>query len=93
MGLPGNVRTRPQGEFARLRKYRIGDDRVICTRLGFDTRILRIGNRTEGYKGELGPGHRNQNRFCPSTVARGVRVRLFLLHVPSVVRSADKSRY
>ena len=42
-----------KGPFAGLRKYRIGDYRVIYALLGLDILILRIGNRKEVYKGEI----------------------------------------
>lgn len=42
-----------KGQFAGLRKYRVGDDRVIYALLGLDILILRIGNRKDVYKGEI----------------------------------------
>ena len=42
-----------KGQFAGLRKYRIGDYRVIYALLGLDILILRIGNRKDVYKGEI----------------------------------------
>ena len=42
-----------KGQFAGLRKYRIGDYRVIYTQLGSDILILRIGDRKNVYKGEI----------------------------------------
>ena len=39
-----------KGQFAGLRKYRVGDYRVIYVVLGEDIIILRIGNRREIYK-------------------------------------------
>lgn len=39
-----------KGRFAGLRKYRIGDDRVIYALLGTDILILRIGHRRDVYK-------------------------------------------
>ncbi|HPB54064.1 MAG TPA: type II toxin-antitoxin system RelE/ParE family toxin [Saprospiraceae bacterium] len=42
-----------KGQFAGLRKHRIGDYRVIYALLGLDIIILRIGNRKEVYKGEI----------------------------------------
>jgi mRNA interferase RelE/StbE len=39
-----------KGQFAGLRKYRVGDYRVIYVVLGEDIIILRIGNRREVYK-------------------------------------------
>jgi mRNA interferase RelE/StbE len=39
-----------KSQFAGLRKYRIGDYRVIYVVLGEDIIILRIGNRREVYK-------------------------------------------
>ncbi|MDD5475963.1 MAG: type II toxin-antitoxin system mRNA interferase toxin, RelE/StbE family [Syntrophales bacterium] len=42
-----------KGQFAGLRKYRIGDYRAIYALLGLDILILRIGNRKDVYKGEI----------------------------------------
>ncbi len=42
-----------KGQFAGLRKYRIGDYRVIYALLGLDILILRIGDRKDVYKGEI----------------------------------------
>ena len=42
-----------KGQFAVLRKYRVGDYRVIYALLGLDILILRIGNRKDVYKGEI----------------------------------------
>jgi mRNA interferase RelE/StbE len=42
-----------KGQFAGLRKYRIGDYRVIYALLGLDILILRIGNRKDVYRGEI----------------------------------------
>jgi mRNA interferase RelE/StbE len=42
-----------KGQFAGLRKYRIGDYRVIYALVGTDILILRIGNRRDVYKGEI----------------------------------------
>lgn len=42
-----------KGQFAGLRKYRIGDYRVIYALLGKDIVVLRIGNRRDVYKGEI----------------------------------------
>ncbi len=42
-----------KGQFAGLRKYRIGDYRVIYAILGADILILRVGDRKEVYKGEI----------------------------------------
>ncbi len=39
-----------KGQFAGLRKYRIGDYRVIYAILGNDVLVLRIGHRKEVYK-------------------------------------------
>jgi len=43
----------PKGQFAGLRKFRVGDYRVIYALLGNDILILRIGNRRDVYKGEI----------------------------------------
>ena len=40
----------PKGQFAGLRKYRIGDYRVIYAVVGDDCLVLRIGHRKEVYK-------------------------------------------
>ena len=42
-----------KGRFAGLRKYRVGDYRVIYTLLGTEIRILRIGHRRNVYKREI----------------------------------------
>ncbi len=42
-----------KGQFAGLRKYRVGDYSVIYALLGLDVLILRIGNRKDVYKGEI----------------------------------------
>jgi len=42
-----------KGEFAGLRKYRIGDYRVIYALLGLDILILRIANRKDVYKDKI----------------------------------------
>lgn len=42
-----------KGQFAGLRKYRIGDYRVIYALMGMDILILRIGNRRDVYKGAI----------------------------------------
>jgi len=42
-----------KGQFAGLRKYRIGDHRVIYALVGVDIIVLRIGNRRDVYKGEI----------------------------------------
>ena len=39
-----------KGQFAGLRKYRVGDHRVIYAILGEDVLILRIGHRRDVYK-------------------------------------------
>jgi mRNA interferase RelE/StbE len=39
-----------KGEFAGLRKYRLGDYRVIFTLLDQDVTILRVGHRRDVYK-------------------------------------------
>ena len=39
-----------KGKFSGLRKYRVGDYRIIYVVLGEDVTILRIGNRKEVYK-------------------------------------------
>jgi len=40
-------------QFAGLRKYRMGDYRVIYALIGSDILILRIGDRKDVYKGEI----------------------------------------
>lgn len=42
-----------KGQFTGLRKYRIGDYRVIYALLGLDILILRIAKRKDVYKGEI----------------------------------------
>lgn len=42
-----------KGQFAGLRKYRIGDYRVIYAIVGDDCLVLRIGHRKEVYKKAL----------------------------------------
>lgn len=42
-----------KGQFAGLRKYRVGDYRVIYAILGNDVLILRIGHRRDVYKKEI----------------------------------------
>ncbi|MCG6534751.1 MAG: type II toxin-antitoxin system RelE/ParE family toxin [Syntrophales bacterium LBB04] len=42
-----------KGQFAGLRKHRIGDYRVIYALVGTDILVLRIGNRRDVYKGEI----------------------------------------
>ena len=53
--LSKNADTYPvlKGQFAGLRKYRIGDDRVIYAILGADVLVLRIGHRKDVYKKEI----------------------------------------
>jgi mRNA interferase RelE/StbE len=42
-----------KGQFAGLRKYRIGDYRVIYSILGGDVLILRIAHRRDVYKKKI----------------------------------------
>ena len=42
-----------KGQFAGLRKYRVGDYTVIYAILGDDVLVLRIGHRKEVYKKEI----------------------------------------
>ncbi len=42
-----------KGRFAGLRKYLIGDFRVIYALVGTDILVLRIGNRRDVYKGDI----------------------------------------
>ena len=42
-----------KGEFAGLRKYRVGDYRVIYVVMGNEIVVLRIGNRKNIYKHEI----------------------------------------
>jgi mRNA interferase RelE/StbE len=53
--LSKNADTYPvlKGQFAGLRKYRIGDYRVIYAILGADVLVLRIGHRKDVYKKEI----------------------------------------
>ena len=50
--LSENADTHPvlKGQFAGLRKYRIGDYRVIYAILGADVVVLRIGHRKDVYR-------------------------------------------
>lgn len=50
--LPDKADTFPalKGEFAGLRKLRVGDCRVIFAILGDQVQVLRIGNRKEVYR-------------------------------------------
>ena len=50
--LSENADTHPvlKGQFAGLRKYRMGDYRVIYAILGVDVLVLRIGHRKDIYK-------------------------------------------
>ena len=53
--LSKNADTYPvlKGQFAGLRKYRVGDYRVIYAILGDEVLVLRIGHRKEVYKKEI----------------------------------------
>ena len=42
-----------KGRFAGLRKFRLGDYRVIYALVGTDILVLRIGNRRDVYKGGI----------------------------------------
>ncbi len=42
-----------KGQFAGLRKYRVGDYRVIYALVGAEILVLRIGNRKNVYKHEI----------------------------------------
>jgi mRNA interferase RelE/StbE len=42
-----------KGQFTGLRKFRVGDYRVIYLLLGIEIRILRIGHRRDVYKREI----------------------------------------
>ena len=42
-----------KGKFARLRKYRIGEYRVIYAIIASDVQVLRIGHRRDIYKKEI----------------------------------------
>jgi addiction module RelE/StbE family toxin len=42
-----------KGQFAGLRRYRIGDHRVIYALVGTEILVLRIGHRRDVYKGEM----------------------------------------
>lgn len=50
--LPGSATAFPslKGEFAGLRKFSIGDYRIIFAILGDEVQILRIGNRKDVYR-------------------------------------------
>jgi mRNA interferase RelE/StbE len=53
--LSKNADTYPvlKGQFAGLRKYRVGDYRVIYAILGDEVLVLRIGHRKEVYRKEM----------------------------------------
>jgi mRNA interferase RelE/StbE len=53
--LSGNADACPvlKGQFAGLRKYRVGDYRVIFAILGEDVLVLRIGHRKDVYKKDI----------------------------------------
>jgi mRNA interferase RelE/StbE len=53
--LPKKADTYPvlKGPFAGLRKYRVGDYRVIYAILGDQVVVLRIGHRKEVYRKEM----------------------------------------
>jgi mRNA interferase RelE/StbE len=53
--LSKNADTYPvlKGQFAGLRKYRVGDYRVIYAILGDEVLVLRIGHRKEVYKKQI----------------------------------------
>ena len=53
--LSKNADTYPvlKGQFAGLRKYRVGDYRVIYAILGNEVLVLRIGHRKEVYRKEI----------------------------------------
>jgi len=42
-----------KGKFAGLRKYRVGDFRVIYTVVGTEVRVLRNGHRRDVYRREI----------------------------------------
>ena len=42
-----------KGQFAGLRKYRVGDYRVIYALIGSDVLVLRVGHRKDVYKKEI----------------------------------------
>jgi addiction module RelE/StbE family toxin len=50
--LPGKAAAMPalKGSFAGLRKYRVGDHRVIFVLLGDEIQVLRIGARKDVYR-------------------------------------------
>jgi mRNA interferase RelE/StbE len=53
--LPKKADTYPvlKGPFAGLRKYRVGDYRVIYAMIGDEVVVLRIGHRKEVYRKEM----------------------------------------
>ncbi len=53
--LSKNAETYPvlKGQFAGLRKYRVGDYRVIYAILGEEVLVLRIGHRKDVYRKEI----------------------------------------
>jgi len=42
-----------KGQFAGLRKYRVGEVRVIYAIFGYDVLVLRIGHRKDVYRKEI----------------------------------------
>ncbi len=42
-----------KGQFAGLRKFRVGDYRIVYALLGNDVLVLRIANRRDVYKTEI----------------------------------------
>ena len=57
--LPQNADSHPvpKGQFAGLRKYRVGDYRVVYAILEDEIVVLRIGHRKDVYKKEIGRAH------------------------------------
>jgi mRNA interferase RelE/StbE len=59
--IESELRKRPEaypalrGRFAGLRKFRVGDYRVVFALMGTDILILRIGHRKEVYKADISP--------------------------------------
>ena len=50
LGAKADIYPTLKGEFSGLRKFRVGDHRIIYAILGDQVMVLRIGNRKEVYR-------------------------------------------
>ena len=50
LGAKADIYPALKGEFSGLRKFRVGDYRIIFAILGDQVQVLRIGNRKEVYR-------------------------------------------